>query len=326
MKQCPNCRLANPDSAQACDCGFDFALSVHRVATDSKHGGFVLNALSGKLYGISTCKNPFFGAWETAVLERPGFVNWLLGRRRLVWRVILVTYEIIGARIGAELMRKMMKQQPIAWVVVESSPSAADVRVLHLLAKWVVKDHPEDKWKDLFCERIKSDLAHLNPDIVAEAEGRQVWNDGVDTRIENAQEEPVTTAQGIRQEDSVKAPGSVQPTEKAQSEQLSLDNTSLSSETAITEIILKEIRDGEKHEGLIARIEESGDLLLEGQDIGPAVEKFWGDLDYEYWLRVRKEHKDAVLLHLLRDQFDSESAFRAWLEKRRIPCEFHNWV
>ncbi len=28
MKPCPNCRLANPDSAQTCDCGYDFAAGV----------------------------------------------------------------------------------------------------------------------------------------------------------------------------------------------------------------------------------------------------------------------------------------------------------
>lgn len=26
MKACPNCRLLNPDSAQSCDCGYDFVL------------------------------------------------------------------------------------------------------------------------------------------------------------------------------------------------------------------------------------------------------------------------------------------------------------
>jgi len=31
---------------------------------------------------------------------------------------------------------------------------------------------------------------------------------------------------------------------------------------------------------------ESGDLVIEGQDIGKSVENWWGDSDYEYGLKV----------------------------------------
>jgi hypothetical protein len=34
------------------------------------------------------------------------------------------------------------------------------------------------------------------------------------------------------------------------------------------------------------RIDENGDLLFSGQDIGNAPEEVFGDLDYEYWLTV----------------------------------------
>ena len=95
---------------------------------------------------------------------------------------------------------------------------------------------------------------------------------------------------------------------------------------AITKILLKEVRSGDSYERLVACIDESGDLVLEGQDMGPRVEAVWGDTDYEYWVRVSKAHIGVVLLHLLRDTFDSDSAFRAWLDKRGIPYKFFNYA
>lgn len=43
-----------------------------------------------------------------------------------------------------------------------------------------------------------------------------------------------------------------------------------------------------------AEINEDGDLVLSGQDVGEAPRAMFGDSDYEYWLTVRGEHKDAV--------------------------------
>jgi len=41
---------------------------------------------------------------------------------------------------------------------------------------------------------------------------------------------------------------------------------------------------------LAAVVTAAGDLVFEGQDIGPGVEKFFGDSDYEYWHTVKAEH------------------------------------
>ena len=35
------------------------------------------------------------------------------------------------------------------------------------------------------------------------------------------------------------------------------------------------------------RIDENGNLLFSGQDIGSAPEEIFGDSDYEYWLITR---------------------------------------
>ena len=47
------------------------------------------------------------------------------------------------------------------------------------------------------------------------------------------------------------------------------------------------------------RINENGDLLFSGQDIGSAPEEIMGDTDYEFWLTVPAAEKDRRLLALL---------------------------
>ena len=79
-----------------------------------------------------------------------------------------------------------------------------------------------------------------------------------------------------------------------------------------------------------AEIEKSGDLQLSGQDVGEAPNKFWGDGDYEYWLKVSKEHKDDLLLLLIEKIYGGNSfvisEFKEMLESRGIPYKFHSYV
>ncbi len=77
----------------------------------------------------------------------------------------------------------------------------------------------------------------------------------------------------------------------------------------------------------------AGDLVLEGYDCGPSVEAAWGDSDYEYWMVVGREHKDAVLLFLLAEWFKAQGAglprtssdLRSALQARGIPVGFESW-
>lgn len=87
---------------------------------------------------------------------------------------------------------------------------------------------------------------------------------------------------------------------------------------------------GGNHFTLDAVINEGGDLVLEGFDIGPWVEdvgsKFVGcDIDYEYWRTVKAEHKDELLLKLISDRFDSDTEFTAWLDTQGIPSDFWSY-
>lgn len=73
---------------------------------------------------------------------------------------------------------------------------------------------------------------------------------------------------------------------------------------------------------LVARINEQGNLVLEGVERGEWVEEKTGDWDYEYWTTVTREWKDTVLLYLLRERFRDDSEFRRWLDDKKIPNKF----
>ena len=77
-------------------------------------------------------------------------------------------------------------------------------------------------------------------------------------------------------------------------------------------------------------IAEDGRLEVSGQDLGDAPEKYWGDSDYEYWVSVRPEHKDWVLLALIERLYGGNSSvvseFMEFLRSRGIPYEFDSWV
>ena len=79
-----------------------------------------------------------------------------------------------------------------------------------------------------------------------------------------------------------------------------------------------------------AKIDDDGNLVISGQDIGDAPKEFWGDSDYEYWVVVPPDQKDQVLLALLetlyKDDTQVVSKFRSLLSEKGIPSDFQNWV
>ncbi len=92
---------------------------------------------------------------------------------------------------------------------------------------------------------------------------------------------------------------------------------------------------------LCATVEENGDLIIEGQDLGPSVERFWGAglTEYEWDIKVRaahipeliaalggKEGDDVLSLLAARYNEDDRYASRNFLEQRRVPFEFSNRV
>ena len=49
---------------------------------------------------------------------------------------------------------------------------------------------------------------------------------------------------------------------------------------------------------------------------GKSVKQIWGDSDYEYRRRVKREHVPMVLIQLIKDHFSSDVAFHDWFSER----------
>jgi len=77
---------------------------------------------------------------------------------------------------------------------------------------------------------------------------------------------------------------------------------------------------------LRAKVESSGDLVLEGHDLGELPQQIWGDSDYEYSRTIRANDVPAVLLHLVAERFQSDTAFKAWLDGKGIASTFNYWI
>ena len=77
-------------------------------------------------------------------------------------------------------------------------------------------------------------------------------------------------------------------------------------------------------------ITDEGDLLFSGQDVGDAPEEFWGDSDYEYWLKISAADKDRVLLALIEKLYSGNSSLiseiKDYLAYKGIPSEFASYV
>ena len=76
-------------------------------------------------------------------------------------------------------------------------------------------------------------------------------------------------------------------------------------------------------------IDDAGDLVFSGQDIGEAPTQYVGDSDYEYWLTVPAHEKDRFLLSLVEKLFLNDplviSAVRKMLDSKGISYSSHSF-
>lgn len=79
-----------------------------------------------------------------------------------------------------------------------------------------------------------------------------------------------------------------------------------------------------------ARIEDDGNLIVEGQDLGEAPKKWFDDEDYEFWVTVKAENKDSVILALIEKlfggRFSAVDEFREFLKEKGIPFGWMTWA
>jgi hypothetical protein len=87
---------------------------------------------------------------------------------------------------------------------------------------------------------------------------------------------------------------------------------------------------GETSVFIDVEIDDKGDIILSGQDLGKAPMEFWGDSDYEYWTIVKRDQKDLLLLSLIKEKFGGNvkafSNFKEYLIKEGIPYEFGSYA
>ncbi len=78
-----------------------------------------------------------------------------------------------------------------------------------------------------------------------------------------------------------------------------------------------------------ARIEDDGNLVVEGQDVGETPRKWFDDEDYEFWVTVRAEDKDGLILALIEKlfggRFGAVDEFREFLKEKGVPFEWMTW-
>jgi len=75
----------------------------------------------------------------------------------------------------------------------------------------------------------------------------------------------------------------------------------------------------------------TGKLVMRGEDYGEAPRRFFGSDTYEYFLGVKAEDKDQLLLQLMLQVFggneQTRTAIAEWLDERGIDYElasFHD--
>lgn len=91
------------------------------------------------------------------------------------------------------------------------------------------------------------------------------------------------------------------------------------------EVVAQSVKDEKNSRTLKVSISENGELVLAGYDVGDVVRELWGHDDYEYQVTVPAEYKDYALLLLIKERFETSSAFTEWLQKNDIPQTFSSW-
>jgi hypothetical protein len=89
---------------------------------------------------------------------------------------------------------------------------------------------------------------------------------------------------------------------------------------AISNIMIFEEEKEKEYRSLSAGIGDKDNLVVYGVDAGPSVKSSHGDWDYEYWLTVPGKYKDTILLHLMKERFNSFSEIQSWLMNKNIEC------
>ena len=89
--------------------------------------------------------------------------------------------------------------------------------------------------------------------------------------------------------------------------------------------------EGEEFTSIKATFGEEGHLLISGQDMGPLVEQWWHDDDYEYFLWVTKDDVQKFTLLCLKEGFNKigKMTFDGLMDickENNINYKFDSWA
>ena len=89
-------------------------------------------------------------------------------------------------------------------------------------------------------------------------------------------------------------------------------------------------QEGTQFRSVRLAIEDDGAIKMDAQDMGPTVEEFWGDSDYEFWVRVEPAALPKLTFELLREKFAGQlgavNTLRDWCKAHDVAHEFDSWV
>jgi hypothetical protein len=100
----------------------------------------------------------------------------------------------------------------------------------------------------------------------------------------------------------------------------------------VSEKLSEEIyrQEGENFRSVMITLEADGSLQIDAQDMGPLVEEWWGDSDYEFWCRIPPEAAAKLAYALLRKHYTGREQgveeVRTLCAEAGVPCENGSWA
>lgn len=89
-------------------------------------------------------------------------------------------------------------------------------------------------------------------------------------------------------------------------------------------------QEGDAFRVVSLNVNADGSVRLDAQDMGKAVEKLWGDDDYEFWVDVPATELHKLVFGLIREKYSCRSGavdeFHAFCEKEGIKSKWESWT
>jgi hypothetical protein len=89
-------------------------------------------------------------------------------------------------------------------------------------------------------------------------------------------------------------------------------------------------QEGKNFRSVRLTLGEDGAIKMDTQDMGAATAEFWGEDEYEFWVRIPPAAVPKLVFELLREKFAGQAgavdALREWCKAHGIEHEFDSWV